>query len=533
MPALMPSSLDPSVSSAPYFRAVRQRGGVTVSGTETCTRGHALATRPGLEPDGIFVGWHWDGDRLSVWNDRYGFHPCYYHAGPDGVSVSPSIPALLAAGAPVDLDDDALAVFTRVGFFLDDATPFRAIRTLPAGSRLTWCDGHTEIARASRPEPPRERRLERSAALDAYIDVFRAAIRRRLRAGARTCVPLSGGRDSRHILLELDHAGARPDACVSYEHYPPRRNADVAVAAALCRRLNVPHVVLQQREPRLRAELRKNQITSFCSDEHAQVLVLADHVRGRVDALYDGIAGDVLSGGLFLDRERLELVERGAFEALARLLLAGRGEDARAGLVTAPTAHRLRLERAVASLAAELARHADAPNPIGSFYFWNRTRREIALGPYALVDGVADVFAPYLDHEVFDLLTSLPASLLLDHAFHTDAIARAFPRLQDVPYAAKGRITEADRRSVRRFAIEAAAYAAGGGSSSVVRLRYVLPRLLRGALDGDYTKLDWFGPVQAIYLLQLERFITAASRGVHQDRTGAAEAVSEVVHQAP
>ena len=43
--------------------------------------------------------------------------------------------------------------------------------------------------------------------------------------------------------------------------------------AAVPARLGVPHIVLHQKEPRFRAELRKNRLTSFCTDEHAQSLV--------------------------------------------------------------------------------------------------------------------------------------------------------------------------------------------------------------------------------------------------------------------
>ena len=76
----------------------------------------------------------------------------------------------------------------------------------------------------------------------------------------------------------------------------------------------------------LRAELRKNRLTSFCSDEHAQSLVLGDFVYDRADTLYDGIAGDVLSGGLKLTPERLDLFAHRDFEVLARHLSSENGE---------------------------------------------------------------------------------------------------------------------------------------------------------------------------------------------------------------
>jgi asparagine synthetase B (glutamine-hydrolysing) len=73
------------------------------------------------------LGWR----RLTVQRDRFGVQPLFWNATPTSVRISPSIDALLAAGAPAELDDAAMAVFLRIGFFVGDDTPFAAIRALP------------------------------------------------------------------------------------------------------------------------------------------------------------------------------------------------------------------------------------------------------------------------------------------------------------------------------------------------------------------------------------------------------------------
>ena len=99
--------------------------------------------------------------------------------------------------------------------------------------------------------------------------------------------------------------------------------------------------------------------------------------------------------------------------------------------------------RAVARerVARELARHSDAPTRIGSFCFWNRTRRVTSMPPMSMLSEGARVYCPYLDTDVFALLASLPGHMLQNereyHRFHTDTISRAYPEFADVPYAAR------------------------------------------------------------------------------------------------
>jgi hypothetical protein len=318
-------------------------------------------------------------------------------------------------------------------------------------------------------------------------------------------MPLSGGRDSRHILLALIEAGRPPEACVTVEHFPPRGNDDIAVAADVCRRLGVRHIVLSQRPDRLAAEREKNTATHYCTDEHAQFVELADHLRRSTPVTYDGIAGDVLSQSSYLTPAAHAVFERGDPEACARYVLDDDSmvsERALSHLIAPALLREVPRARAVARLAREIAAHREAPNPVASFFFWNRTRREIALSPFALMRGVT-VYAPYLDRDVFDLLAGLPASLVMDRRLHTDAIARAYPAMADVPYEA--RTVEHPRRWRQRQA------AAGIGRVAITSRRMLnapalAPAVLATLVDGHPHRL-WHTSL-AIYLAQLGALAT-------------------------
>lgn len=467
---------------------IRVRGG-HAEGDLSCDAGHRIPLSDG-SVDGIYAGWQWTGSELAIEQDRYGFFPLFEWRTPEAHDLSTDLLTLLERGAPAELDLDALAVFVRVGFFVGSDTPFRAIR-------------------AVHPPPLPRRRLDlsRHAAVDGFIDLFRAALARRLPT-APCVMPLSGGRDSRHILFALRDAGHSPQACVTVRHFPPRANDDELVARELCAMLGIEHRVLVQPRDRVGVERRKNQATHLCTDEHAQFAVMADHLREHTRETYDGIAGDVLSQSTYLRPEILALMEGGNLRGAAEFVLDGygtmMGEGALARVLLPSVYRELSRERAVQRLARELARHADAPNPVGSFFLANRTRREIALAPFALMRDVT-AFAPYLDRDLYDLLAALPASLLMDRALHTDAIAKAWPHYAHVPYERKG-LKVQDRAAARASARELARVVLTDRLRKWVRPAALLPGLAATALDGNAERL-WHTPL----LVFLDQITAAAA----------------------
>ncbi len=502
-------------SHAPYFRARKVGDHFETTGLSSCFLGHQLPRPNSAKPDGVFAEWSWDGSRLCVRNDRYGFYPLYYYTREGEIALSPSIARLLALGAPPEFDEAGLAVFLRLGWFIGEDTPFRAIRAVPPEANFEWREGQLQVSGQLTLGKPQPQQLKQDQAIDAYIALFEAAIRRRLPEGEDFAVPLSGGRDSRHILLELCRLGCPPKFCVTVQYWSPSSTRDVEISSELTKVLNVEHVVLDHPESMLRAELRKNQETHFCADEHTWFLPMGFYLGDKVRAVYDGLGGDVLSAGLFLNAQRLSLFEAGRFAQLAEHLfgsedISGNHREAVLMRLLRPEQYRrFGRDLAISHLTAELRRHANAANPFASFIFWNRTRREIALCPYGILSNVPIVFSPFLDHDLYDFLSSLPARMVLDHQFHTDTIRRAYPDYAQIPYGAKAAKVE-NRKLARQFAWEMVGYTLARRSSRTIRYAYVLPRLLRCLLDQHYSSsIFWLGPA-VLYLLQLE---TLARRG--------------------
>jgi asparagine synthase (glutamine-hydrolysing) len=473
---------------------------------------HRLGHRVGSN-DGIFAEWEWNGTRLAVCTDRYGFYPLYYYVTDNAIAVSSSIAQLLDLGAPRDIDDTSIAVFLALGFFLGEATAFRFIHTLPPGGRLEWSPAALRVS-GSGVAIPQEQQLTRSSAIEGYIELFRQAIRRRPAEG-RDCVTLSGGHDSRHILLELCQADRPPALAVTSQLYPPAAPDDVELARHIAAATHVPHIVVPAPPQRWAAETQKNWVTSWCADEHAWLLNAAAVAAREATTLYDGIGGDVLSAGLFLDNIRLTLIRHSA-EAFAEHVASRNGAR---DFLTPDVRQRFSLENACRQIAAEAARHAQAPNPVGSFYFWNRTRREIALSPYALFADVPTVYSPYVDHPLFDHLASLPAELFLDHTFHDDTIRRAYPRYADIPFQNKNAPARRDCAFGRRVAWELLRWLRRSAQRDAIEVMKLERIAAKRLIDGHHVTLDAVEPCKLIWLSE----VLALERGERVDVTAVRE----------
>ena len=500
----------PLPDGASYFHARKGQAGVVTRGAASCVVGHKIVCGPEAEPDGVFGEWRWDGKRLVVQNDRFGVFPLFYFAIGDEIGVSTSIFRLLWLGAPRSLDWRALAVYLRTGYYVSNDTCFQAIRTLPPNARLEWAEGRLHVRGGF--HFAEAQRLTRESAIEGYVSLFRTAIDRRLPEHDDFAVPLSGGRDSRHILLELCERKRPPRYCISGRRYPPATGEDERIAAMVASALGVKHVVVEPPDGEVPALMKTNVITNMTAWRRAWKLSIAQYERTTVRASYDGIGGDVLSGGSSLDRRRVDLLEANRLEEYCRYELRVDDQPLR-GLVPERQYRLISDDVALARFEEELRQHLPAANPVVSFNFWNRTRRFDSTSPYG-VSADLTVYSPFLDHDLCDFLLGLPAGMTLDRQFHDDAIRVAYPKYANLPY--EKRIPEnagsPDRRHIFRNARDLTSFVLRTRPKRLTKPAFVLPRLAAGlASFGRVWPGSWF-VYAVLYLTQLESFAYPTAR---------------------
>jgi hypothetical protein len=411
---------------------------------------------------GVYGGWDAEGGVFRAWVDPLGMWPLFYSIDGDTVRISDSLCALVRdMPAPRRLDEEAMSVFFSLGYFLGNDTPFSGVRALGLGGRLE-VDGNG--ARVTEEPPTRSDAAisDRREAIEEYVRLLRQAVHRSLeRVGPARAIFLSGGRDSRLIFLMLRSLNASPEICVTLGS-GTSTGSDVDVASRLCARLGVAHQFAETRDPDYQAIVASTEATHLCADENGWIAPASGYLAGLTDVAYDGIAGDVLAGGLFLNERLVDACERrdwaGATGVVLERTRLGKRLRARAegwlGVEAPVGIAKRRIEEA-------LAAQDNEASPGSMFYFRSRTRREISTIPFGIERQIGRVGTPFLDPDFVRFASAVPARWRLDKSFHTEAVHWAFPEVSDVPFA-----TVRNRHGKATAYIESYARAALGAISA-------------------------------------------------------------------
>lgn len=390
---------------------------------------------------------HDDARRVTVIaNDPAGCQPLYVHFGRDLISFANDLPGLQAIAPKLERDPLGCAELYWFGYQIANRTIFRDVLRTPPGSILTidWRDGRitteTWWQPAERPAPgdPDEVGAE-------LIEAMRIACRRLYTPERRYGVKLSGGMDSRLI------AGCWQDPGLRAFTYSAPDTIECGITRRLARALALPlDVVTVEGDffSGLHAPLfPKQAIAEFFH----QALTPRMQDAG-IDCALDGIAGDVLFGGLALKR-------KGGFGATLRNAFGMAGPSLGTNVSNAAAAEiifsQIRVPDATLPVLRDAAMQAIDALKAGAlddiarefancepgqpferryirFAIRNRMRRDVALQG-AICRPEVETIYPFLDRDVQAVAARISTAQAAGKKFYRRLYRAQLPRIAGVP----------------------------------------------------------------------------------------------------
>ncbi len=488
------------------IRVVDVDGRATVQGAKRYSKGAKVANTFGDHDfdDGAWVDWEWDGTCLTAHTSPHGMMPLYYRQTRDGIALSTRLDGLLFDRDGLHLDYRGMSVLLRLGNFLGDRTPFEEIKVVPPNATLRWSAGSLTIRARDLAHSARVVEIDRDRAIDQYIELLCAAVRRRLPEDAFV-VPVSAGRDSRHILFELLANGRRPVELLTSAHYRLSSKVETRIARMLAEATGLPLRIIQVPHDQVAAQTDVTRRTDYCVIDH----YWGSNVTAAVSnyaVSYDGLNGGVLFGRT-RGRPKMDgLYRAGKLEELADLLLKD-NEVALRGMLGDEALERMPRDLAMEAMVGELEKWTQSSNPLVSFLHHNHVRRRTSYFTYRMIE-TPTVFCPLDDFNVVDFALTLPPAIANDPSLQGTACRKAFPRYADLPFEEelKGQWRKSDDAPVRIQGLTLANQLMRLESSTILDRRWLFGRCASAMLKGGVDTIEWWIK-PAVYLTAFSRFL--------------------------
>ena len=252
--------------------------------------------------NGMFAVAIWDSRtrQLFLARDRVGIKPLYVHDDGRSIWFASEIKALLAATpVPRDFDHEAFAYYLRYGYVAAPATLFRHIRKLPAAHYMTCgrdaVATHQYWALPSRPDDQPAEDLN-----EKVYSALQRSVRRELVSDVPLGAFLSGGLDSSSIVQLMSDAIDRPVNTYSigfagadgfYNELPD--------AAQIAARFQTAHheIMVQPDIAELMPRLARHLDQPLADSSFLVTYVLSRAARESVTVALSGVGGDEVFGG--------------------------------------------------------------------------------------------------------------------------------------------------------------------------------------------------------------------------------------------
>jgi asparagine synthase (glutamine-hydrolysing) len=154
--------------------------------------------------DWALAWWMPQKKELILARDYVGIRRLFYHKAAHQITWSSDLTSLLTSGGSFSLDEEYVAGYLS-HYPEAETTPYREIRSVPPGGYVRVNPHNVEIRKYWRFNPGYRIRYRNDADYEVHFrQIFRQAVRRRLRSDSPVLAELSGGLDSSSIVCVAD-----------------------------------------------------------------------------------------------------------------------------------------------------------------------------------------------------------------------------------------------------------------------------------------------------------------------------------------
>ena len=368
---------------------------------------------------------------VRILTDRHRHYPVYMHRGSNIAVVSTDIQCLLPWLTSVTIDRAAVDMLLRCGELIDRMTLLEGIELLPPGTVI--CDSGNG---------PNERRYwsmqhdgSGAGSFDATAEMLaghlQEAVQRIERASPKLGITLSGGLDSR-IILDLCK---NPERIPSFTWGLPGCR-DIECATKYAQLVGSSHTVrhwVPEAFPPVWPLGADVTAGSFGIDS-MHMMPFVPLLGTSCDVVLNGLAGDAILGGNFLQRSWLA---ESSIAKLGHATWRWRVSEADDLLATQlqPTAHTQPEISAQQRWVDSIASHEGA-RPVERLNDWlyeNRVFRNTNSGTMLLRSGV-ESHAPFFDRDFIDAVTKVRQEDKVKHRLYLAVMKRVAPRAASVTW---------------------------------------------------------------------------------------------------
>jgi asparagine synthase (glutamine-hydrolysing) len=253
---------------------------------------------------GMFAIALWDARRrrLLLARDRLGIKPLYYLVDGERVLFGSEIKALLAAGAPREIDLQALHDYLSLNYVPGPRTILRAVKKLPPGHLMVCAGGDVALRRYWRLAYPAPAGNGRPRPEASYAEELRALLRTTVAQHLLSDVPLgvflSGGVDSSTLVALMREMSSGPIQTFSIG-FAERSYDELAYARTVARAFDTRHheMVVRPDAAALLPRLVRYFDEPFADSSAIPVYCVSELARRHVTVALSGEGGDEVFAG--------------------------------------------------------------------------------------------------------------------------------------------------------------------------------------------------------------------------------------------